>query len=241
MKEKEKLIINRKRLDGRDLYEMRKIEIQINPIKNSMGSAMFKFGKTWAIAATHGPRAAYPKWQQNPEFSILKTRYMMLPFSTWERSKPGISRRSIEISKVVNDALSNVIFLEDYPKTMIDVFIDIIEADASTRCAALNAASIALALAGVPLKDIVSSCSVGKIDGEIVLDIAGFEDNYGEVDCAVAMIPHEEKVLLLQMDGIVTKEEFKKMIMLAKEGCLKVYESQKTAIKQAFTNIIDIE
>jgi len=237
MKEKEQLIIDGKRLDGRDLMEMRKIEIEINPLKNAMGSATFKFGKTWAVAATHGPRAAYPKWIQNPESAILKVRYSMLPFSTWERSKPGTSRRSIEISKVVNDALSNVIFFDDYPKTMIEVFVDIIEADASTRCAALNAASIALALAGVPMADLVSSCSVGKINGQIALDIAGFEDNYGEVDCAVAMIPHEEKVLLLQMDGIVSKEEFIQMLSIAKEGCAKVYAAQKDAIKQAYRTV----
>lgn len=234
IKEPEKLIQNGKRLDGRDLHEMRKIEIQTNPLRHATGSASFKFDKTWALAATYGPRETYPKWMQDPQKAILRTRYIMLPFSTWERGKPGENRRSKEISKVINDALKYAVFLEDYPRTTIDIFIDIVEADASTRCAALNSASLALALAGVPMRDLVASCSVGKIDGQLVLDIAGFEDNFGDVDCAVAMIPHEEKVLLLQMDGIVSKEEFMDMLKLAKKGCEEVYKVQKSAIQAAF-------
>ena len=238
----EKMIINGKRIDGRSFEEFRPINVEVSVLKRAEGSAIFKFGDTYALAAVYGPRTMHPKHMQDPQKAILRCRYSMAPFSTNERVRPGVSRRSVEISKVLNEALSNVVFFEDYPKTGIDVFIEILQADASTRCAGLNAASLALAEAGVPVKDLISSCSVGKVDGKIVLDVGGNEDQFGEVDMSTATIGSEDKFVLLQMDGIATKEEFYQLIELARKGCTEVYERQKNALKEKYkTGEIDVE
>lgn len=238
----EKMIINGKRLDGRGLEEFRPITVEVGVLKRAEGSAIFKFGDTYALAAVYGPRPMHPRHLQDPQKAILRCRYSMAPFSTNERVRPGISRRNVEISKVLNEALSSVIFFEDYPKTGIDVFVEVLQANASTRTAGLSAASLALAEAGVPIKDLISSCTVGKIDGKIVLDVAGDEDQFGDVDMATATIGNEDKFVLLQMDGIVTKEEFLKMIELAKKGCAEVYERQKNALKEKYkTGEVDVE
>ena len=230
----EKMIIDGKRLDGRELEQFRPITVEVGVLKRADGSAIFKFGDTYALAAVFGPRTMHPRHMQDPQKAILRCRYSMAPFSTYERIRPGISRRSVEISKVLNDALSNVVFFEDYPKTGIDVFVEILQADASTRCAGLNAASLALVEAGVPIKDLISSCSVGKVDGQIVLDVGGDEDQFGDVDMATATIGNEDKFVLLQLDGIVTQEEFFKLLELAKKGCTEVYEKQKSTFKEKY-------
>ena len=184
----------------------------------------------------------HPRHLQDPQKAVLRCRYSMAPFSTQERIRPGISRRSVEISKVLSEALSNVIFFEDYPKTGIDVFIEILQADASTRCAGLNAASLALAEAGVPIKNLISSCTVGKVEGKIVLDVGGDEDQYGDVDMASATIGNEDKIVLLQMDGIASREEFLTMINLARKGCAEIYDKQKDAFKEKYkVGEIDVE
>lgn len=238
----EKLIVDGKRLDGRGLEQFRKIYIDIDVLKKAMGSAIFKFGNTYALSAVYGPRELHPRHLQDPEKAILKCRYNMAPFSTEDRVRPGISRRGVEISKVVGEALSSVIFFEDYPKTSIDVFIEILQADATTRCAGLNAASLALANAGIPMRDLVSSCSIGKVDGKMVLDIFGLEDNFGEVDMTIATIGEEDKIVLLQMDGIITREEFSRLIKMGKKGCAQVYEKQKMALKEKYkTGEFDVE
>lgn len=237
----EKLIINGKRLDGRSFDEIREMEAKIGIIERADGSAMFRFGNSIAIAAVYGPRPMFPKHLQNPEKAVIQFRYNMAPFSTEERVRPGTSRRSVEISKVIKEALTEAIWVEEFPRTVIDVYVEMLQSDGSTRCAAINAASLALADAGIPLKDLICACSVGKIDGEIVLDINGIEDNYGEVDMPVAMIPRGEKIVLLQMDGELSEEEFKKCIELAKKGCEKVYEIQKNVIKEKYTIIAEGE
>lgn len=230
----EKIIIDGKRLDGRGLEDFRPINIEVGNLVHAGGSASFKFGETFAQAAIFGPREMHPRHLQDPKKIFLKCRYAMAPFSTKERIRPGRSRRGTEISKVTREALSSVIFLDDYPKTMVNIYVEILQADATTRCAGINAASLALVDAGVPMKNLVSSCSVGKADNQIVLDVDGIEDNYGDVDLAVATIANEDKFVLMQMDGIITRKELTKMLELAKKGCADVFELQKNALKEKY-------
>lgn len=232
----DKLIVNGKRLDGRGFKEFRPITVEAGPLGRANGSAIFRFGDTWALVGVYGPREMHPKGLQNPTKATLRTKYFMAPFSTWERSKPGNSRRSTEISKVLKEALLSVLLLEEYPKTAIDVYMEILQADASTRIAAVNAASIALAEAGIPMKNMISSVSVGKVDGQIVLDVGGLEDNFGDVDTAVATIGDLDRFVLLQMDGIVTRHEFEELLRLAREGTAQVYERQKEALLKRYVS-----
>ncbi|MFQ6009841.1 MAG: exosome complex exonuclease Rrp41 [Candidatus Aenigmatarchaeota archaeon] len=230
----EKLIVKNKRLDGRKLEEFRPIIVEAGVLRRAGGSARFEFGNTKALAAVYGPRKVHPRHMMEPKRAILRCKYFMAPFSTQERIRPGYSRRGIEISKVITEALTCATFLEDNPKTAIDTFVEIMQADASTRCAGLNAVSLAMADAGIPMKDLIASCSVGKVDGKIVLDVSGVEDNYGEVDMAVATIGGTEKIVLLQVDGILTIDEFSKALELAVKGCKEIFQKEKGALKTRY-------
>ncbi|MDI6721499.1 MAG: exosome complex exonuclease Rrp41, partial [Candidatus Aenigmarchaeota archaeon] len=198
------------------------------------GSAFFRMGSTMAIAGVFGPRKVHPKHEENAEMAILRTRYNMAAFATTERGRPGPSRRSHEISMVTRYALLPALFLDEFPRTAIDVHIEVLQADASTRCVGINAAALALADAGVPMRDIVSSCSAGKVSGQIVLDVAGKEDTEGELDLPVAYYPKRREITLLQMDGIATSDEVKEIIRLALKGCEKVNEVQKKALRSKY-------
>ena len=228
------MIVNGKRIDGRKLKDMRPIEMKVGVINRADGSAFVKIGGSHAIAAVHGPRNLFPKFMQKADSGILRTKYSMAPFSVDDRKSPGHDRRSTELSKVLRLALQPAVFLEDFPKATIDIFVDILQADGSTRVTALNAASLALAHAGIPMKDLVSACSVGKIDGELVVDLNGKEDNNSEADLAFAMMPRNNKVTLLQMDGCVSEKELESLIGMAEESCKKISELQKKALKEKF-------
>jgi exosome complex component RRP41 len=161
----------------------------------------------------------------------------MAPFSVQERKSPAPSRREVELSKVIRESLEPSVFLEYYPRIGIDVFIEVLQADGSTRCASITAASLALADAGIPMRDLVSACSAGKIDGTIVLDLMDTEDKMGEADVPLALMPNFNAITLLQMDGNLTQEEFEKAISLAIEGCKKVYAMQKEALKTKYVSV----
>lgn len=226
-----------KRLDGRKPDELREIKIEVGVLKRAMGSAYIEWGKNKALAAVYGPRELHPKFLRNPTKAVLRCIYNLAPFSVEDRKRPGPDRRSVEISKVSSEALSSVVMLERYPNAGIDVYIEILQADAGTRCVGLTAASVALADAGIPMKDIVAACAAGKVGGEIVLDLMKEEDNYGESDLPIAIIPRKKEVVLLQMDGKLTQEEFKKAYTLAVNGATQVYEIQKAALLKSINDV----
>jgi len=232
-----KLIVDGKRTDGRELDQLREVEMKVDVVNRANGSAMVRFGNTVAVAAAYGPRELFPKFMQEPQSGILRVRYNMAPFSVDDRKSPGPDRRSTEISKVARLAIEPSLFLEDFPKATIDVFIEILQADGSTRVTGINAASLALADAGMPMRDLVAACSVGKIDGQLVADLNGLEDNFGETDMAIAMQPSKNKLTLMQMDGVLTKTEFDRLFKLATESCKKIYEMQKKVLKETYKRV----
>lgn len=231
-----KLIVNGKRLDGRKLDELRPTTITAGVLNRADGSAYVEMGNTKVIAGVYGPRTLHPRHMQNIERAVLRCKYTMAPFSVSDRKRPGPDRRSTEISMVIANAITPVLDLSDFPKTGIDVFIEVLQADASTRVAGLNAAAVALADAGIEMKDLVSSVSVGKIDGKVVLDIAGDEDCFGDTDMPIAILPRTGDITLLQLDGNLSLDEFKEAIALARKGAKDIYALQVKALKERYSH-----
>jgi exosome complex component RRP41 len=161
----------------------------------------------------------------------------MAPFSVQERKSPAPSRREIELSKVIRESLEPAVFMEYYPRTMIDVFIEVLQADGGTRCASITAAALALADSGIPMRDLVAACAAGKVEDTIVLDLMDTEDKLGSADVPVALMPNLNAVTLLQMDGILSHEEFETAVNMAIEGCKKIYTMQKEALKTKYVNV----
>ena len=225
----------KKRSDGRKFDELRPIKAEVGIIPNADGSALFAFGKTVAIAAVYGPKPLHPAHMQKPDRGIIRCEYNMLPFSVTERARPGPSRRSKEISMVTGHALSSVVDLSRFPGTVIDVQIMILQANASTRCAGINAAAMALAHAGIVMKEMVSSVSIGKIDDKIVTDITKEEEDYhegeGATDIPFTITSNSKEVTHLQLDGQIQTNRFMESVEAAKKSCDEILDYQVRALK----------
>jgi len=225
-----------KRSDGRKNDELRPIRAEIGIVPNADGSALFAFGETIAIATVYGPKPLHPQHMQEPDRGIIRVNYNMLPFSVTERARPGPSRRSREISMITANALSSVVDLKRFPGTVIDVEILIIQANASTRCAGINAAAMALAHAGIVMKDMVASVSTGKMDKTLVLDLNKYEDSdfhegEGSTDIPFTLTSREDLITHLQLDGKIRPSEFLQLYEMAKTACKKINEYQMRALK----------
>ena len=222
------------RCDGRKVNETRKVTIKAGVLKNADGSAYIEFGDNKILAGVFGPRDVHPKHMANTDTGILRCRYHMSPFSVTERKNPAPSRREIEISKVIKEALEPALMLDQFPRTAVDVFIEILQADGGSRCAALDAASVALADAGIPMRDMVCACAAGKVADTVILDVNNEEDQAGQADMPVGYMPNLDKITLIQLDGVLTPEEYKKCVETAIDGCKQVYEIQKKALTDKF-------
>ncbi|MDD5178075.1 MAG: exosome complex exonuclease Rrp41 [Candidatus Nanoarchaeia archaeon] len=225
----------KKRSDGRRFDEPREMEAKVGVVPRADGSAMFKAGKSLAIAAVYGPRQMNPAFMRNPKKGTLRVNYNMMAFSgSGERVRPGPSRRSKEINLVIEKAFEPVIDTTEFSNTAIDLYIDLIQTDAGTRCAAINAATLALADAGINMKEMISAMAIGKVHDKICIDLTKEEEDMEAVDIPIAMTSNSGKVTLLQMDGVISREDLKEVLRQARDATLKVYEVQKKALMEKY-------
>ena len=227
-------------MDGRAFDEMRKIKITASVLKNADGSAYIEWGNNKVLAAVYGPKEVMPKHLTDPSKAIIKCRYSMAPFSNVEdhgRSAP--SRRSIEISKVIKEAFENVVLLGEFPGSEIDIFIEVLQGDGGTRAAGLTAASVALASAGIPMKDLIYAVSVGRIGEHVTIDFDMIEDNYSDSDMPIAIAPRNNDIVLLQMDGGLTRSQFAQAVKMAVDAGKTISELQKNALRDVYAKVAE--
>ncbi len=202
------------RSDGRKVDELRSpLKLRVGVLTEATGSAYLEWGGNRIIVGVFGPKDAPPHFTR-PDKATLRVDYKMSTFSSKEehgRSAP--SRRSIEISKVLREALSKIVMLEKYPQSQIDIHILVLQAEGGTRVASFYAAVAALIAAGIPMRTRAFGISAGKVNDEIVLDLSKEEDNLGQADIPVCM-DMDGNVLLFQLDGKVKPEELKKAFEL---------------------------
>ncbi|MDJ0272999.1 MAG: exosome complex exonuclease Rrp41 [Candidatus Caldarchaeum sp.] len=222
------------RVDGRRPDEMRRMRMEVGVLEKTDGSAYVELGGTRIYAGVIGPREVHPKHLELPDKGVINCRYHMASFSVDERKPLGMTRREIELSKVIREALETVVFLEEFPRMMIDIFVEVIQADGGTRTAGITAASLALADAGIPMADMIAAIAVGKVDGVLVLDINEEEDKYGEADMPVAIAPHLNSIVLLQLNGRMTPEEVDKGLEMAQKAVKKIHQMQIEALKRKY-------
>ncbi|HME87066.1 MAG TPA: exosome complex exonuclease Rrp41 [Candidatus Nanoarchaeia archaeon] len=238
-------MVYKKRIDGRKFDELRPIEAEVGIVKRADGSARFKIGKTEALAAVYGPRELVPKFMQNPQKGILRVHYNMMPFSgAGNRVKPGGNRRSKELSMVIRNSLLPVLNLNDFPNAVVDIYIEFPQTDAGTRCAAVTAAAMALADAGIAMSDLVNAVAVGKCDNTVLVDLNYEEEHLPQyvdkvdseevADIPVATIPSTGEITLLQLDGPTTKKQLMEALNLAKSTSKRLYDIQKDALKKKY-------
>jgi len=148
---------------------------------------------------------------------------------------------------VSQKAITPVVNLEDYPNTVVDIVVELPQADAGSRCAGICAASIALADAGIPMKDMVASVAAGVVDNTVCLDLSYAEEAYPQFakekvdsehvsDIPISCIPSTGEITHIQMDGIMKKEQMAEAIKLATEKCKEIAEIQRQAVKDRYNN-----
>jgi exosome complex component RRP41 len=243
LNEKPEKLIDKKgiRLDGRKADELRPVKIQVGILSNADGSAYIEHGKNKILAGAFGPKEMHPKHLSLPDRMVIRCRYHMAPFSVQERKSPAPSRREVELSKVIRESIEPALFLEFFPRTGIDLFVEVLQADGGTRCASITAAALAIADAGVPMRDLVVACAAGKVDDTIVLDLYDAEDKLGVADVPVAYMPNLNAITLLQMDGLLSSAELEKAVDVAINGCKKIYAIQREALKTRYMVLKEVE
>lgn len=235
------------RNDDRKNDEIRKIDIEENYLLHPDGSVLISSGKTKVIC-TAIIEEKVPRFLKDQNKGWITAEYSMLPGATndryrRERSKGKISGRTQEIQRLIGRSLRAVVDLEQLGERTIWLDCDVIQADGGTRTASITGAFIAMGIAinkliqdkkikSNPIKDYLAAISVGKFNGEVLLDLCYIEDSNADVDMNVVMTG-DKKFVEIQGTGeedVFTKEELDSLLEYAEKGILELIEKQKEYI-----------
>jgi polyribonucleotide nucleotidyltransferase len=197
------------RPDGRDMEEIRPIDIEVGVLPRTHGSAFFKRGLTHVLSVitlASPAREQLIDGMKGEETKRYMHHYNMPGYAAGETKRPGTGRREIGHGALAERALMPVLpNQEDFPYA-IRVVSEVMSSNGSTSQASICGSTLSLMDAGVPIKRPVAGMAMGLIaQGEkfvTLTDICGLEDHLGDMDFKVAGTV--EGITALQMDVKVT-------------------------------------
>lgn len=233
------------RSQGRKADQLRQVKIIRPYLKYPEGSVLIEMGETRVIC-TASLEDKVPAFLKGQNKGWITAEYGMLPRSTQmrtvrEAAKGHPGGRTYEIQRLIGRSLRSVVDLSALKERTVWIDCDVIQADGGTRTAAITGSFVALVDAlqrmmdqeqrsGLPVTDYVAAVSVGKVEGQILLDLDYHEDYRAQVDMNVIMTGRGQ---LIEIQGTAegspfSKEEMDVMLALAGQGIdqLVAYQRQ---------------
>ncbi|MCK5725774.1 MAG: polyribonucleotide nucleotidyltransferase [Thiotrichaceae bacterium] len=243
-----RIISGEKRIDGRDVADVRGISARVGILPRVHGSALFTRGETQAIVVTTLGTERDAQIIDALEGSYKDNflfHYNFPPFSVGETGRTGSpGRREIGHGRLAKRGVLAVMpDQESFPYT-IRCVSEITESNGSSSMASVCGSSLSLMDAGVPIKAPVAGIAMGLIkegnEFAVLSDILGDEDHLGDMDFKVAGT--ENGINALQMDikiDGITSEIMDQALSQAKAGRLYILEEMANAISTAREEVSD--
>ena len=233
------------RFDGRKPGEIRPVKMTVGFLETAEGSCWIEFGKT-KVLCTASFQDTLPSWKTDSS-GWVTAEYAMLPKSSKTRISREINRpkgRTAEIQRLIGRSIRAVTDFDALGNRMVNIDCDVIQADGGTRTAAVTGAMVAyweachlMATAGVinrwPIRELLAAVSVGKVNGEALVDLCYAEDSTAEVDMNVVMT---ESGHFVEVQGTAESKPFSKvdlneMLALAEVGIRELFAKQAEVLK----------
>jgi len=235
------------RNDGREIDQLRDVEITRNFTKYAEGSVLVETGDTMVLCNV-SIEDSVPYFLRGQNTGWLTAEYSLLPRATQDRNireaaKRKLSGRTQEIQRLIGRSLRAVVDLDKMGERTIWVDCDVLQADGGTRTASITGAYVALVdavnflisegeLEENPLNGFMAATSVGIVDGEAMLDLCYEEDFNAQVDMNIVMT---ENGKIIEIQGTAeenpfSREELDSLYKLAEKGIRELIEEQKLSL-----------
>ena len=232
------------RPSGREVDQIRKLNIELSYLEHVPGSVLISMGST-KVLCTASIEASVPGFLRGTGQGWLTAEYGMLPAATNTRNDREASRgkqtgRTIEIQRLIGRSLRAMLQLEKLGERTITVDCDVLQADGGTRTASITGGAVALCLAlkSIGLEEamqgLVSAISVGMYQGQAVLDLDYAEDSNAETDMNVVQLNGSG---FIEIQGTAEGRAFSaadldSMLSVAQKGMAEIFEYQEAVISK---------
>ncbi|KAF5375635.1 hypothetical protein D9757_008555 [Collybiopsis confluens] len=227
------------RSDGRRQYELRTINIDLFPQGSAAdGFATLSHGLTQVSVCVFGPREAKLRSQTFHDRANVNIEVGIAAFSSSERRRRGRGdKRILEISQTLKSTFDPVIQSSLYPRSQIDIYVQVLQQDGGLLQACINATTLALANAGIPLTDFVCAVTSGVHSTSPLLDLTLLEEN-DLPNVTVAVMPRSGKVSLVTMETRLHVDRFEEIFRLAGEAGKIIHAEMKKAVKDRTERLV---
>ncbi|KAL0568598.1 Exosome non-catalytic core component [Marasmius crinis-equi] len=228
------------RSDGRRQFELRTIEIDFAPQgSNPDGSATISHGLTQVAVSVCGPREAKMRSQTFHDRANINIELSIAPFSAGERRKRGRGdKRILELTQTLKSTFEPVIQTSLYPRAQIDIYVQVLQQDGGLLQACINATTLALANAGIPMFDFVCAVTGGVHSTSPLLDLTQLEEN-DLPNVTIAVMPRSGKIALVSMETRLHVDRFEEIFRLAGEAGTVIHGEMKRAVKEKTAKLVD--
>ncbi len=237
-----------KRVDGRAYDELRPVRIIPGFQSFAEGSVLIELGKTQVVCSV-SVEERVPNFLKGSGTGWITAEYSMLPRATVTRTPRDVSQgriagRSQEIQRLIGRSLRSIADLTELGERTLVIDCDVLQADGSTRTAAITGSYVALyraiqtltnmgIVASIPLKSAVAATSVGIVHSYVLLDLCYDEDSDAEADFNVVMTSKGEFV---EVQGTAETRPFSKetidaVLALAEKGIRQLFQVQQAALE----------
>lgn len=249
------------RADGRLSNEIRTIQVRLGYVTSSgstSGSALLKVGLTTVLCSIHGPADCERQSDQNPTKANLDVIVRYQPYAQSDARRnistsTSSDRRLQELSNFVKKTMESAVLLTLYPRAKISIRLTILADDGSRLPACINATTLALIDAGIPMKDMVCACSAGLITSysnkttseKELIDLNKSEtmnmDDTSSIYLECAILPSTNKIVLVQCESRVTWNVCEKVLDVAILGCNAIAEKMRELVRERGSALLSVK
>jgi exosome complex component MTR3 len=218
---RESLLVSR--LDGRQMHQHRPLFLKRGLVHQANGSAYIESGSIKIACAVYGPRP--DKKVGYSELGHVNCEFKLSTFSSKQRRGHIKDAQERDYGQIVASALTPCVRLDKYPKSAVDVFVTVLQADgdAAVLAASITVASMALVDAGIELYDVAVATSMGYVDTCLYADCTESETVVVDGELVVARMPTLGEVCHVHHSGAVDMDLAIKAIEQATEACSKIH------------------
>ncbi|KIM50906.1 hypothetical protein SCLCIDRAFT_742711 [Scleroderma citrinum Foug A] len=226
------------RSDGRRQYELRDISIDFSLQGHADASVTFQHGLTQVLVSVLGPHEAKSRSQTIHDRAVINVEVNVAAFSTGERRKRTRGdKRLLELASTIKSTFEPVVQTHLYPRSQVDIFIQVIQQDGGLLSACINGSTLALAAAGIPMFDFLCSVSGGVHSTSPLLDLTTLEEN-DVPHVTVAVMPRSERVALVTMETRLHVERFEEIFKLAVDAGKILHIEMKAALQKRTRSLV---
>ncbi|KAI0297288.1 ribosomal protein S5 domain 2-type protein [Multifurca ochricompacta] len=227
------------RSDGRRQYELREITFDSTTQASSDGSARVTHGLTEVLVSVFGPREARVRSQTLHDRATIHVEASIAPLSTGDRRRRGRGdKRILELAAMIKATFEPVVQTSLYPRSQIDIFVQVLQQDGGVLQAAINATTIALINAGVPLTDYVCAVTGGAHAAAPMLDLTALEES-DLPHMTVASMPRSGRLTLVSMETRLHIDRFEEILRLAGEAGAVIHKEMRAVVKERTKGLLE--